>query len=258
MKYDTKYIFYDCTCELKISSVHIVRTCILSARKTTSQIRHRKTSATKIKIDVFYDIIIKINPARCRVKLKNRDQDSTGSQIRGRGKNQFRVPFTREHWYHVAISRWIRSRKPRVALVAALWYHPLRARLLPDAVVVVDTSHHRRRTAFSIYVIQRCAMPFTGENMKTPLCVNRRCSLAFRVSFLSSVSPRTRPFPSIRFCSRPHICLSYVFALRISSRAFPGEGLRLFVSPPRSQPSRALPREMCAHSPPTFGEKDGR
>lgn len=148
-------------------------------------------------------------------------------------------------------------RKPRVALVVALSHHPSRARLfVADAVATVDTSHRRRRAAFSIYAIQRCAMPFTGENMKTPLCVSRRCSLAFRVYLFSPLNPS--PFPPTRFYS--DICLSYVFALRISSRAFPGEGLPdpiRIVSFNPSSPIPARDARVCVHSSQLSARKMG-
>lgn len=88
------------------------------------------------------------------------------------------------------------ARMPRVAPVAAASsYHPPCARLfVADAVAAVDTSHHLvAALRSSIYAIQRCAMPFTGENMKTPLCVSRRCS--HRFSSLPPPLPLPGPDP---------------------------------------------------------------
>lgn len=98
--------------------------------------------------------------------------------------------------------------------------------------------------ALSIYAIQRCAMPFTGENMKTLLCCTRR---AFRVTLASPALPPSLPrrhspatfsplFSHLGSFAHSDICLSYVFTLRISCRAFPDEGFP--VSFTLSRPSR--------------------
>lgn len=86
------------------------------------------------------------------------------------------------------------------------------AQLIRASVIVVV------RAALSIYVIQRCAMPFTGENMKTPLCASRCCSPAFRIVLPPPSFPPARTTLLFLFGY-----LSYVFALRTSSRAFPRE-----------------------------------
>lgn len=100
-----------------------------------------------------------------------------------------------------------------------------------------------------------------GRKYENPIM--REPPLQPRFSSLSYPSPLP-PNPPTRFCSRSDICLSYVFALRISSRAFPGEELPTV----RIAPFNPLPVCVCVcwcmcvcvcvRSPQLSGEKDGR
>lgn len=114
--------------------------------------------------------------------------------------------------------------------------------------VAVDTSS-QSVAALSIYAIQRCAMPFTGENMKTLLCASRCRSRAFRVALprRRCRSPSRDPLPLLSLtcpCTRSDICLSYVFALRASSRAFPDEGSPVSFTPSRRATSATIARRV--------------
>jgi len=86
--------------------------------------------------------------------------------------------------------------RARVALVATSYYY--RTRCCPECSHGGWYESTITVVAFPIYAIQRCAMPFTGENMKTPPLYASR-------ALLEALPPC--------FCSRIRICLSYIFAL---------------------------------------------